>query len=152
MVHDRRCPLEEHFPRDQVEALTSPQGRAPSPVPIAIFALRVNCLHPEFTNGERSTSMYLPLAGSYQWAAVVPVNLDMPTVIVRIVGMYAIATRPLASVNGRAGVGCYRTCTKESLVTMVCLWPGMINKFFMHFAQICGAAMAFFCSPTLVAL
>ena len=97
--------------------------------------------------------MYLPLAGSYQWAAVVPVNLDMPTVIVRIVGMYAIATRPLASVQrSRRCRSLPNPYQGEPGDDGVSLAGDEVNKFFMHFAQICGAAMAFFCSPTLVAL
>ena len=47
-----------------------------------------------FVNGEPTTVMYPPVVGSYQRAAAGLESADIETLIVRVVGMYAITKVP----------------------------------------------------------
>jgi hypothetical protein len=70
---------------------------------------------PVFDSGEPLTLINSPVLGSYQRATVVPASLDMSSVIVRIVGMYAMSKRAVWSSRRRSiTVGRYRAAAKRS--------------------------------------
>src|SRR5262245_5730998 len=65
-----------------------------SPSPSLLLPGGVKVRVPVFASGEPGIAVKVPFAGSYHDAYAGPARRDMSTVIVRTVGMYAIASAP----------------------------------------------------------